>query len=43
MTHRPWVVLKYGGTSVASARAWASITDRVRALLPDPALQEVAP
>lgn len=31
---RPWVVLKYGGTSVASARNWGHILTRVKALLP---------
>jgi diaminopimelate decarboxylase/aspartate kinase len=30
----PWVVCKYGGTSVATAATWASIAARVRALLP---------
>src|SRR5690606_19358966 len=32
---RPWVVLKYGGTSVASAEAWSSIVQRTKQLLPD--------
>jgi diaminopimelate decarboxylase/aspartate kinase len=31
---RPWVVLKYGGTSVARAENWGHIADRVRSLLP---------
>lgn len=29
----PWVVLKYGGTSVSSPAAWARIADRVQACL----------
>jgi len=32
---RPWVVLKFGGTSVASAECWARIAARARALLPE--------
>ena len=31
---RPWVVLKFGGTSVATAKNWACISDRVQELLP---------
>ena len=31
---RPWVVLKYGGTSVARAENWERIAARVRALVP---------
>jgi len=31
---RPWIVLKFGGTSVASAASWSTIADRARALLP---------
>jgi len=31
---RPWVVLKYGGTSVASPKTWEVILERVRELLP---------
>ena len=27
---RPWIVLKFGGTSVASAEYWAAIAERVR-------------
>jgi aspartokinase len=30
----PWVVLKYGGTSVATAVNWGTIVARVKALLP---------
>lgn len=30
----PWCVLKYGGTSVATARTWAQIVARVRVLQP---------
>jgi len=32
---RPWTVLKFGGTSVASAECWSAIADRARALLPE--------
>lgn len=32
---RPWVVLKFGGTSVASASNWAQITRRIEQLLPE--------
>lgn len=32
---RPWVVLKFGGTSVATAARWATIAKRVQALLPE--------
>ena len=32
---RPWVVLKYGGTSVATLDGWCSIARRVALLLPD--------
>lgn len=32
---RPWVVLKFGGTSVASAARWATILARTRELLPE--------
>lgn len=32
--NRPWVVLKYGGTSVATADGWRAIAARVRALRP---------
>ena len=31
---RPWVVLKFGGSSVASAGRWETIAGRVRELLP---------
>lgn len=31
----PWVVLKYGGTSVSDPACWDRIAQRVRALLPD--------
>jgi len=31
---RPWVVLKFGGTSVATAERWSNIAERIRALLP---------
>jgi len=31
---RPWIVLKFGGTSVASAERWAVIAARARELLP---------
>jgi diaminopimelate decarboxylase/aspartate kinase len=31
---RPWTVLKFGGTSVASAECWSAIAGRARALLP---------
>ena len=31
---RPWIVLKYGGTSVATAERWAAIATRARELLP---------
>jgi len=31
----PWIVLKYGGTSVASAARWERIADRVRELAAD--------
>lgn len=31
---KPWVVLKYGGTSVATANNWGIISNRVSALLP---------
>lgn len=31
---RPWIVLKYGGTSVATADRWARILDRAGALTP---------
>jgi len=31
---RPWVVLKFGGTSVASAERWTQIAQRIRDLLP---------
>ena len=27
---RPWIVLKFGGTSVATARCWERIVDRIR-------------
>ena len=29
-----WIVLKFGGTSVATAARWATIADRAKALLP---------
>lgn len=32
---RPWVVLKYGGTSVATAEKWGAIAARAAELLPD--------
>jgi len=32
---RPWVVLKFGGTSVASASNWTRIANRIAQLLPD--------
>ncbi len=32
---RSFVVLKYGGTSVADASCWAAVAARVRALLPE--------
>jgi diaminopimelate decarboxylase/aspartate kinase len=32
---RPWVVLKFGGTSVSSAGSWATVADRARDLLPE--------
>jgi aspartokinase len=31
---RPWVVLKYGGTSVANVKNWGAIVKRVKELLP---------
>lgn len=31
---RPWVVLKYGGTSVASVNTWGEIVKRVKVLTP---------
>src|SRR6185295_7458567 len=31
---RPWIVLKFGGTSVATVERWARIAERVTALLP---------
>ena len=31
MASSPWIVLKFGGTSVASAERWAQIAERVRA------------
>jgi len=31
---RPWIVLKFGGTSVATAERWLSISERIAALLP---------
>jgi hypothetical protein len=31
---KPWVVLKYGGTSVANVANWGAIVRRVRVLLP---------
>ena len=31
---RPWVVLKFGGTSVATAERWVTIVERVKSLLP---------
>ena len=31
---KPWVVLKYGGTSVATAATWGSIARRIQQLLP---------
>lgn len=34
MSSRPWVVLKYGGTSVANVRNWGEIVKRVQLLLP---------
>ncbi|HCP44633.1 MAG TPA: bifunctional aspartate kinase/diaminopimelate decarboxylase [Deltaproteobacteria bacterium] len=32
---RPWIVLKFGGTSVANAERWEQIAQRIRQLLPD--------
>jgi diaminopimelate decarboxylase/aspartate kinase len=32
---KPWVVLKFGGTSVSTAATWAQIARRTRELLPD--------
>jgi len=32
---RPWTVLKFGGTSVASAESWTTIAQRARDLLPE--------
>jgi len=32
---RPWVVLKFGGTSVATAERWVTIAQRVQELLPE--------
>jgi aspartokinase len=34
MNRKPWIALKYGGTSVASATTWGTICERVEALLP---------
>ena len=34
MADKPWVVLKYGGTSVSSVKTWETILARVEALLP---------
>ncbi|MCP4871933.1 MAG: bifunctional aspartate kinase/diaminopimelate decarboxylase [Proteobacteria bacterium] len=34
MSPHPWIVLKFGGTSVATAANWGRIADRVRQLLP---------
>ncbi len=34
MAPLPWIVLKFGGTSVATATNWGRIADRVRTLLP---------
>ena len=31
---KPWVVVKYGGTSVSSVKTWETILARVEALLP---------
>jgi aspartokinase len=31
---KPWVVLKFGGTSVATVKTWESIINRTRELLP---------
>jgi aspartokinase len=33
MAH-PWVVLKFGGTSVATVKTWGQILGRVKELLP---------
>lgn len=35
MSNPPWIVLKFGGTSVAAAANWHRIADRVRELLPE--------
>lgn len=35
LPHRPWVVLKFGGTSVATAERWATIARRVEQLRPE--------
>lgn len=35
MSHRPWIVLKYGGTSVASTDRWERIAARIRELAPE--------
>ena len=32
---RPWIVLKFGGTSVASAESWSTVAKRARDLLPE--------
>jgi diaminopimelate decarboxylase/aspartate kinase len=34
MAPLPWIVLKFGGTSVATAANWRRIADRIRQLLP---------
>jgi hypothetical protein len=31
---KPWIVVKYGGTSVSSVATWETILARVEALLP---------
>jgi len=31
---RPWVTLKYGGTSVSFEKTWRSIASRIKELLP---------
>jgi len=31
---KPWVVLKFGGTSVATVKTWGQIVRRVQELLP---------
>ncbi|MEO1233097.1 MAG: hypothetical protein AAFZ18_29805 [Myxococcota bacterium] len=32
-TPRPWLVMKFGGTSVATAERWSTIADRVEAAM----------